>query len=466
MKVKFYGNILACVVVFVFAAIRVASAADESLLTLDDCIRMALENNFDILMASHEVKQSGAALSEVKSAFYPQLQFSSSFSRTKTLTYSFSLQPVTTTGASSQGSGLTPSASAASATSLSSTVVKSDLLVNSFRYGMSFSQLVFDFGKTLSLVRAQNAQVQAQTAGLKNAQSQIVYSVKKAYAELIRAKSLQRIQDALFTHAQEQLKYVKTQNQLGLVLSTDVLAAEVSITELEQTLLQTVHAVELAKVQLNSVLSRELDAEVEVDEDAVLKNEFPELCPVDECVAKAYQNRSELAQAESLKTAGFYQYSNAKKKKLPNVMATTNLDYKDDTFPPERFNWTVGIALDFPVYDGGRIQSGIKRTHEQFVIGSIQIEKLKSAVALEVKQAVLSYEEAKKKTALSEKLVLQTTENLKSIEGKFKQGAALTIEVLSAKTKVIQSQEQFLQARLDVFLSYALLEKVTGGNFL
>ncbi len=464
MKAKSYGLLVTVLCVFILSAGRLL--AEDSMLTLDDCIRMALEKNFDVLMATHEVKQSGAVLSEVKATFYPQLQFSSSFSRTKTLTYSFSLQPVTTTGASSQGSGLTSSASTASATSLSSTVVKSDLLVNSFRYGMSISQLVFDFGKTLSLVKAQESQVEAQKAELKSAQTQIIYSVKKAYAELIRAKSLKRVQEALLAQALEQLNYVKTQNKLGIVLPTDVLAVEVSITELEQSGLQAQHAVELGKIQLNYALSRELDADVEVDEDAVLRDELPELCLIDECVAKAYQNRSELAQAESLKSAGFYQYSNAKKKKLPNLMATTNLDYKDDTFPPERFNWTVGLALDFPVYDGGHIQSGIKRTHEQFVIGSIQIEKLKSAVALEVKQAVLSYEEAKKKTALSEKLVLQTTENLKSIEGKFKLGAALPIEVLSAKTKVIQSLEQFLQARLDVFLAHALLEKVTGGNSL
>lgn len=450
------------VLLFLFCC--AAFAQETKKLTLEECIQTALGQNVDIRMAGHEVKQSSASLSEVKSALYPQLQFSSSFSRTKTLTYSFSLQPVTTTGASSQGGGLTPSASAASATatSLTSTLVKSDLLVNSFRYGMSISQLVYDFGKTLSLIKAQKAQAAAQAAELENTKIEIIYAVKKAYAELLRAKSFQRIQEAMLLQAQEQLKFVQSQYKLGLVLKTDVLSSDVSVTEMQKTLLQAQDGVELAKIQLNSVMSRDLDAPVDVVENLLFDTDA--VCVYDECMKLALEKRSEVARAFALKNASGYQMLNAKKKKFPNITATTNLEYKDDTFPPERFNWTVGMGLDFPVYDGGRITSGIMRTREQLALSALSIEKLKSAIALEVKQAYLSYEEAKKKVSLSEQLVSQTQENLKNMEGRQKQGAALPLEVLQAKTKSIQSREQLIQATIDLFLSVAQIDKVTAGT--
>ena len=97
--------------------------------------------------------------------------------------------------------------------------------------------------------------------------------------------------------------------------------------------------------------------------------------------------------------------------------------------------------------------------------GKEELALLQDEIALSVKRAHLAVDEAEKKKAIAEVAVGQAEENLRIQNNRYREGLAISTEVLDAQTLVTEAKVALFNATFDLFESrYHLL--VERGELL
>ena len=287
-------------------------------LTLNEAIRMALENKNDILASRIDVEMSEHKLTASRGAYDPKLFSESYFERTSIPVASFlggnNSGSLKTTNATSRIglSGLAPKFGGSYQLDMSSTRYSSNNFFNSLNPAVS-SQLSFTF--TQPLVRGRstdNSRRQIEIAKknltlsdvqFRQTATEIITNVEQAYWELVNALKSLQVQVEAVKQSRAQVETNKRQVAQGVLAPIDVVEAEAQVKNFEQNVYTAQEQVTKAENTLKTLMLR--DRKAEVWSRALLpvtpvSLEAPKML-LAEAVATAMENRFELAQLQTSK---------------------------------------------------------------------------------------------------------------------------------------------------------------------
>ncbi len=92
-----------------------------------------------------------------------------------------------------------------------------------------------------------------------------------------------------------------------------------------------------------------------------------------------------------------------------------------------------------------------------------QVRELQDQVALEIKNAFLTLQEAESQIAVSQKVIEQAEENFRIAEARYKERVARSTEVLDAQTLLTRAKSEYANALADYHISLARLERSMGA---
>jgi outer membrane protein len=119
----------------------------------------------------------------------------------------------------------------------------------------------------------------------------------------------------------------------------------------------------------------------------------------------------------------------------------TNLDDNSD--------WSVGLSLSFPIFDGGVKSRAIRKANIDLNNTRLEYENLQREVKLEVKSAHLNLENASKKIELTERQVASAEESYEAALGMYKNGLAPITEVIDAEVALTEGRINFISSKYD-----------------
>ena len=152
-------SILALILFFISATYGISMADDD--FTWQDCIKEASVNHPDLIAAGEVIKESQAGKNITASTLYPQVTGSLNASTGRT-------------AAGQNGNGNTTSAKTS----------------DSYSYGVSGTQLVFDGLKTINSVKAAGENIKASEQSYKFTSTEVRLSLRTAFVNLLRAQQL------------------------------------------------------------------------------------------------------------------------------------------------------------------------------------------------------------------------------------------------------------------------------------
>jgi outer membrane protein TolC len=252
---------------------------------------------------------------------------------------------------------------------------------------------------------------------------------------------------------------------VGVIPKNDLLYAEVELANGRQFLVRAENGVEMAKSKFNTVLRREINAPVEIED---VLNDRPFEKPLDACIAAALENRPEirsyalrLEQAKSLVTLARSEY-------YPNVGVVGNYAKYGDTpgvaGSPYRDqeNWYVMAVANWTFWDWGktknRVDAGLSRENQAADI----LTNIRDQITLEVKNTFLLLHEAEKQVQVSKKAIEQAEENFRINTERYREQVGTSTDVIDAQTLLTKVRSDHDNALGDNSISRARLERAMG----
>ena len=273
-------------------------------LTLEDCIKIAVEQHPDIRSKIAETKAAKLRIKQSFSSFLPLLDFSSGYSKSRV-----------------ERSGNQHSSSFAGSDSR-----------DNYTVGFALSQNIFDFGRSLSNWRMSKDEAEAVSYVLNTTGQETVYKVIEAFYGHLKALKLKKVNQEAFALAEFYLKRIRGFYKAGTKPKIDVARAEVDLSNAKVELIKAKNGVRLSMVGLNNAMGIGIDGPAFYqikDEPEFVKHDYN----IDDLFLLACRNRPELFELNARLMAGEQKIKFFKSEYLPKISGKMSYDWKGDSSP-------------------------------------------------------------------------------------------------------------------------------------
>ncbi|MCE5313642.1 MAG: TolC family protein [Armatimonadota bacterium] len=305
-------------------------------------------------------------------------------------------------------------------------------------------------------------QYQIDYMSLQSASQKLIYNVKQAYYEVLRAKGQQDVAQAAVDVANKRLKEARDKFAAGTVADFDVTRSEVEVANLNQTLIQSKAHVTIARAGLNRVLGICVTSQTELVDSDINVEDCKE--NVVKCTAQAYRRRPEIKGAE---TAVLLSSKNVKLQKTGNKPSLGIAGEVDHNIPAYGFTtghttWSALLDLKFSVWDGGMTKAKVAQAFADENKSKDSLEQVKLAVSLEVQTALTSLTEATQRVSTAQENVNLAEKSLKLANDRYDSGITILVEVADAESALTQARFNAVQAKYDYAVALAELQRATS----
>ncbi|TMB57247.1 MAG: TolC family protein [Deltaproteobacteria bacterium] len=401
--------------------------------TLEECIEIALRQQPSLRAAAATVAAGRARVWEAAAAYLPQVSANYLASRRHASSNSL---------IGSGGSG------AARTFPFYST-------------GMTFSQVLFDFGQNLELIHGAQASAEALAADAATQRDTVVFNVQQAYFALLAAYRLRDVAEETVAQNQKHLDLAEGRHDVGMAPRFDVTNAGVQLATAELNRLTARNNVSLGRETLRNALG----LVGPLDFDIVDLLEQPRIEVGDaEALDVAYANRPELRSLAAQERAEAERIKAIEKDYLPKLTLVSNVTWSGSRYPLQE-SWNFGGLINLSVFNGGLTTAQVREAKANLDNLRATEDATRQNVTLEVQQALLNLHQAAESIGVADKGLQQARENLSLAEGRYKTGVGNIIELTDAQVSLATAEASRVQALVGYRTALASLERSTAHRF-
>jgi outer membrane protein len=419
--------------------------AQKNNLTLEDAIKIALENSNQVKLAQLEILKSDEKLVEARSALIPRISASGSYSRYLKKPVLF-LPPDSPFGRMTGG------------------VIEIGF-DNSYLGAISLQMPLFSWNLYAGIRSALKGKSLAEQA-YKSVTLKTIADVKKAFYGALLARENYKITKMRVDLAQDNLKNVEKMYRQGIASEYDYISAQVQYQNLLPLLIQAENNLELAKNALKLVLGIDVKEDIEIEGEMKVDS----LIGVDyaSSLKDLYEKNPDLKQAElqvelsreivSLEVSGH----------LPSLFLTGNLQYQAQAndFNFNQYRWIrttfIGLQIQIPIFNGFGTQARVDQAQASFQQAIERLNFTKQALENELKNTIYRIEQSGRRIESQKRAVELAELGYKIARKRFESGVGTQLEVSNAEVNLAQARLNYLQAIYDYLIAMSDLEKLTG----
>lgn len=288
-------------------------------------------------------------------------------------------------------------------------------------------------------------------------EDEVVLQTATAYANVIRAKELHKVQLQYNDLLEELLQTVRKAEAAGMSDRNDVLKVEVKVNEGALNLKRTENAVRIAKMNLCHYIGYPLDSEVDVAESSLPESGSasgstdisgrPEYQMLDKKVQAAAQ-QVRMTRADALPQAGIF----------AGYGYTHGLTVNDETFI-DKAGFSVGAKVGIPISHFGEHFYKVKSEYEHAVSERDSNYEL---MTLEMSKAANELDESEYERALAASNTASAEENVRVCRLHYDAGTETLSDLLEAQTLWQVANRDSVEADINHFLAWLSYLKTTG----
>ena len=293
----------------------------------------------------------------------------------------------------------------------------------------------------------------------------LVQEVKIAYFNILKAGRIH----AVARQSMERLTAHRDTAQgfydVGIIPKNDLLYAEVELANGQQFLVRAENSLEMAKSKFNTLLRREINTPVEI-EDTLNDRSFAK--PLDGCIAEALENRPEIRSYALRLEQAKSQVKLARSEYYPNVGLVGNYARYGDTpgvaGSPYRDqeSWYLMAVANWNFWEWGKTKNRVDAVLSRENQAADILTNIREQIALEVKNAWLLLHEAEKQVRVAKKATEQADENFRINTERYREQVGTSTDVIDAQTLLTKAGSDHDNALGDYSISRAKLERAMG----
>lgn len=294
----------------------------------------------------------------------------------------------------------------------------------------------------------------------------VLVTVDEAYWQIVSVANKLRLTEQYVDLLRQMDKNVEIMKQEGVATASDQLSVRVKLNEAEMSQIKAQNGLALSKMLLCQLCGLPLDSEI------MLKDEMNETLdiPADEVTytdEELYENRPEL---KSLQLAvNMYDMKSriVRADYLPTVALmgnylVTNPSAHDGFANDFHGMWNVGVVARIPVFHFGEGLNKYRRAKSDMIITQYQLDDARGKVSLQASQYDKKIAEADSRLEMALKNMENAEENLRIANIGFQEGVVESSLVLAAQTAWLKAHSEEIDARIDRIMATVYLRQVTG----
>lgn len=321
-------------------------------------------------------------------------------------------------------------------------------------------KLVYDGGRIAAQID-QGKAVARQTA--LNAQSewhQLVFEVRRAYLEALKARAEEKLAREKLERAEEQLRRAEARFKVGKAPRGDVLSAALPVSQSQLNIDRTRKSSRKALESLNQVLGLALDSELELADPTLPSEALPDL---EHCLQESFKQRPDLLALEHLVAADLKGVEAAELDNHPYLNFLLGVSgISQDRSVIGAIAYRGGFELNWSFSDGGKSKHMASAARAALERDTALWQEKQRVVEMEVREAYRSLELAVETHATEQLRVQQARDALRIAEAQYKAGMIQVYPVRQAQTDLYDTQLAEGQAYFDYFLALANLDLACG----
>ena len=412
-------------------------------ITIKEAVKMALKDSYQVYAASKMKEISDEVYSQMKSSYYPYVDFNASYNRALLR------------------------AKALTKIDGEEKMVEATPVNNTYTAQLQANWVLWTGGKVKNTKEYGRLQAESAEYQLRDTKTAVAKQVTQFCYLIIYASALVHVQETYLDIAKQHLDETKARYKQGLSSNLDVLTQQVRVDNIVPQVLHAEKNVELATLHLRQILDKDPEMPVYLtwtEEDLAL----PSTKNLQQLYNMAYEQRPELIVSKLAADIAEANYKLAKSDHYPNLSAYGNYGYNGSTIeglPDENhYYWgsNVGLQFSMPIFHGYSVSSQAKQKEIYYENAKASYENLKKNIRIQVKEAWLSLEEAKKRIESTKGVVERAQENLNSKMLRYRNGLISQLELNDAISDLNDSNLTYVQAVYDAHVALSNLNYAVG----
>jgi outer membrane protein len=414
-----------------------------NVLTLDQALAAARAQQPQLHQAQAQTAAAAARSDEALAPMLPQVNGNANYSRA---TANVAIRP-----------GTLPSGIASSGSS------ESWQTFGFYNFGVSASQLIYDFGQTGKRRKAAQASEQAQRTSEQTTMAQVVFNVRTAFFQARAAKGLVDVQKETLADQQKHLEQTQGFVDIGTQPEIALAQSKTGVANARVQLIVAENGYEAAKAALNQAMGVEGSLDYDVADDSLPEIDG-ESAPADALLDEAIRTRPELAVLASQIRAQELTVRSIQGEYGPTLGFTTGFTDAGREFNNLSWNWSAGLGLTIPIYQGGQTKAQVREARANLSALQAQADIERLQVRLDVEQALLTLRAAKEAIVAAEEALVNARAQLTLAEGRYNAGVGSIIELTDAQVAYTSAGQQRVQADYGLAQARAQLLKAVGRS--
>ena len=421
-------------------------------LSLEDCIAIALERNQSVQIAKARIDEASEKRREAFGSYLPSASAIFSYTRlsevpTLDMT-TMLLEPEGGVGSLVRFYGF-------------DTFHYKMGEENNYKLSISVSQPVFTWGRIRSQNRIALLEWELAQEQYRQARLDITFAVKQAFYSVLLTREFRDIAEEAVWAIERHYEVAQALYEEGKVSALDVSRVKVQLVNARTQEIKAANAVKLALKALYNLIDAPEGADWQIRGELSFE---PIRMTAEVAFQEALENRPELRQLALRRGIVDELLRLARAETKPTLAFAASYDYSRPFYFSDDWkgSWNAGLYLSFPFFKGFSDKARAGQAQSQLKQIELADEQLRMGMRLEIEKILLSLEEAAERVAAQQENVEVARQNLEIIQKRYQEGLASDLDVTDTRLGLTQAETEYAQALFDYVIALAELERAIG----
>lgn len=426
--------------------------------TLDAYVKQGLESNLALHQKTFDRQRAELDLKRAKALFYPQASLNSQYTlasggRTQDIPIGDLLNNVYSTLNQMTGQSKFPQVSNQSIQFLPNDFhdTRVEVVVPVVNTDIYYNRTI-----KKELINTQQADIDIY-------KRELVKNIKEAYYQYLQAGKAVDIYNNALTLASENLRVSEKLVQNGQATRESVMRAKAQVSQVKASVIAAVNQQQNAAAYFNCLLNQALEAPV-VTDSTILESVSTNATTGVEAPAR----REELAKLQSAQKVAGASIKMNRSYIIPKLNAFYNIGFQGFGFHfnGDQFYQLGGLQFKWDLFKANDNKYKVQQSQLELDALNTRYKDVEQQLALQVRTTTNNYRSAIQTLQARVDEVQSARETYRLAERRFREGQALQIELIDARTQLTNAQLNYSLAQLAVLTRAAELERVTAAyNF-
>jgi outer membrane protein len=334
---------------------------------------------------------------------------------------------------------------------------------DAWNFGLTASQLVWDFGQTTGRHNAAVANAEAQREQEVVTQRNTLFNVRSAYFQAWANHALVRVAEDNLTNQSRHQEQVEGFVRAGSRPEIDLAQVRADRANAALQLANAESAYESAKALLVQSMGVETPFDFDVADEELGAVPGEDAAPTT-LVASATEQRPEVRALEKQENAQELTVRAAKGAYGPSLGVSANATEAGVKLDALTWNFGAQATLTWPIFQGGLTNATVRAAEANVTATRAALAVTKQQVQFDVTQALVAVRAAKISVATAKEVEANAQVRLRLAEGRYAAGAGSIIELQDAQVAETTAAGQVIQAEFTLYSARASLVRALGRN--